>query len=145
MNILDLCTQPTAIVSPAASVTQAIRVMLNHHVGAVGVTNDVRQIVGIFTERDVMEKVALSGRNPSSTSICELMTSPVRTATPDVTPTEALKIMIEGHFRHLPIVGENGRLLGVLSIRHLLHWRTDDLSHELDALEQYFANDSLGG
>ena len=119
--------------------------MLNHNVGAVAVIDDVRRIVGIFTERDVLVKVVLSDRNPSSTLVGELMTSPARTATSDITPAEALRKMIEGHFRHLPIVSGHGKLLGILSIRHLLQWRTDDLSHELDALEQYFANDSLGG
>ena len=73
------------------------------------------------------------------------MTSPARTATSEVTPAEALNVMIDGHFRHLPIVGGHGKLLGILSIRNLLRWRADDLSNELDALEQYFANDSLGG
>lgn len=145
MTILDLCTQPTAVVSTAATVTQAIRVMLNHHVGAVAITDDFHRIVGIFTERDVLMKVALSGCDPSSTAVCELMTSPARTATPEVTPGEALRTMIEGHFRHLPIVGGDGKLLGILSIRNLLQWRADDLSHELDALEQYYSNDSLGG
>jgi hypothetical protein len=71
------------------------------------------------------------------------MTSPARSATSDITPTEALS-MINGHFRHLPIVSRQGEWLAILSIRHLLHWRSDDLSHELDAREQYFANDSLG-
>ena len=145
MTILDLCAQPTAVVPTVASVAEAIRGMLNHQVGAVAVTDDFRRIVGIFTERDVLVKVALSGCDPSSTPVCELMTSPVRTATPDVIPAEALRMMIEGHFRHLPIVAGHGQLLGILSIRNLLQWRTDDLSHELDALEQYFANDSLGG
>lgn len=127
-----------------ATVAEAIRVMLNHQVGAVAVVNDFQQIAGIFTERDVLVKVALSGRNPSDTPVRELMTSPARTAKSEITPAEALNIMIDGHFRHLPIVGD-GKLLGILSLRNLLHWRADDLTHELDALEQYFANDSLGG
>jgi CBS domain-containing protein len=129
----------------AATVAQAVRVMLNHHVGAVAVIDEHRRIVGIFTERDVLVKVTLSGCDPLSTPALDLMTSPVRTASPDMSPGEALRMMIEGHFRHLPIVGNHGKLLGILSIRDLLQWRADDLSHELDALEQYFANDSLGG
>jgi CBS domain-containing protein len=145
LAIEELCSQPTAVVSTAATVAQAVRVMLNQHVGAVGVIDDFRRIVGIFTERDVLVKVTLSGCEPASTPVLDLMTSPVRTAFPDTTPGEALRMMIEGHFRHLPIVGSHGKLLGILSIRDLLQWRADDLSHELDALEQYFANDSLGG
>jgi CBS domain-containing protein len=145
LTILNLCTQPTAVIATTASVTEAIRVMLEHRVGAVAVLDDFHQIVGIFTERDVLVKVVLSGCNPSNTPVGELMTSPVRTATCEVAPAEALGMMSDGHFRHLPIVGGHGKLLGILSIRNLLQWRTDDLSHELDSLEQYFANDSLGG
>ena len=52
--------------------------------------------------------------------------------------------MLERHFRHLPVVDNAGKLLGMLSIRNLLEQRIDDLSHELDALEQYVTNDGPG-
>ena len=119
--------------------------MLNYHVGAVAIVDNFQLVAGIFTERDVLVKLALSGRKPSDIPVRELMTSPVSTATLRITPAEALNIMINGHFRHMQIVGGQGQLLGILSIRDMLQWRTDDLTHELDALEQYFANDSLGG
>jgi CBS-domain-containing membrane protein len=73
------------------------------------------------------------------------MTTGVETAKVDITAGEALSLMLERHFRHLPIVDEGGRLLGILSLPNLLQWRADDLSRELDALEQYYSNDSLGG
>ncbi len=144
MKILDVCDQKTATVPADATVSQAIGVMISAQVGAVAVL-DRSRICGIFTERDVLVKVALSGKNPASTSVCELMTAPVETAIPDITPIEALGLMGQGHFRHLPIVDLDGKLLGMLSMRNLLQWRTNDLHRELDALEQYFANDSLGG
>jgi CBS domain-containing protein len=145
MNILDLCDRQTAVVPVQATVAEAITVMLSCHVGGVAVVDQARRVAGIFTERDVLIKVALGGHPPSHTPVRELMTSPVQTASPAISPGEALTTMLEGHFRHLPIVDSYGRLLGILSLRHLLQWRADDLSHELDALEQYFANDSLGG
>jgi CBS domain-containing protein len=80
-----------------------------------------------------------------ATPILDLMTTGVQTATPGITPGEALSLMLERHFRHLPIVDEGGRLLGILSLRNVLQWRADDMSRELDALEQYYSNDSLGG
>lgn len=119
--------------------------MLACHVGAVTVIDEFQQVAGIFTERDVLVKLALSGRSPSETPVRELMTSPAKTALPDITPGEALDIMMEGHFRHLPIVEVDGRILGTLSIRNVLQWRADDLHRELEALEQYYSNDSLGG
>jgi CBS domain-containing protein len=145
MKILDVCDHKTATVPAHATVAEAIRTMISAQVGAVAVIDQAQRICGIFTERDVLVKVALSGKNPSSTDVSELMTSPVETAIPDITPLEALGLMSHGHFRHLPIVDLEGKLLGMLSMRNLLQWRTTDLHHELDALEQYFANDSLGG
>ena len=53
--------------------------------------------------------------------------------------------MIERHFRHLPVVDNSGKLLGILSIRNLLEWRIEDLGRELGSLEQYVSNDSPGG
>jgi CBS domain-containing protein len=145
MKILDVCDQKTATVSADATVAQAIQVMISAQVGAVAVLDQSQRICGIFTERDVLVKVAVGSGNPSNTSVRQLMTSPVETAIPDITPIEALGLMGQGHFRHLPIVDLDGKLLGMLSMRNLLQWRTNDLHHELDALEQYFANDSLGG
>jgi len=145
MKILDVCDHKSVLVPLDATVAEAIRVMISSQVGAVAVVDSAQRICGIFTERDVLVKVALSGGNPSTTRVSELMTTPVETAIPDVTPIEALGIMAQGHFRHLPIVNLDGQLLGMLSMRNLLQWRTDDLHRELESLEQYFANDSLGG
>jgi CBS domain-containing protein len=145
VNILDLCDRNTAVVSLDATVEQAIRVMLACQVGAVAVIDEFQHVAGIFTERDVLVKVALSGRSPADTPVRELMTWPVQTGSPDVTPGQALTMMLECHFRHLPIVEVDGRVLGILSIRNLLQWRADDLHHELESLEQYYSNDSLGG
>jgi len=102
-------------------------------------------VAGIFTERDVLRKFALSQRDPETTLARELMTTPVELATSETGPGEALVTMVERHFRHLPVVDNNGKLLGMLSIRNLLQWRIDELSQELDSLEQYVSNDGPGG
>ena len=137
MGILELCDSQAAAVSLKASVAEAVRTMLDHHVGAVAVIDGERRVAGIFTERDVLRKFALSGNDPEQIPARELMTTPVELATAATTPSEALVTMIERHFRHLPIVDSDGRLLGLLSIRNVLEWRIEDLSHELGSLEQY--------
>jgi CBS domain-containing protein len=104
-----------------------------------------KRVAGIFTERDVLRQFSLSGRSLENTPIREVMTTPVELATPETSPGEALSTMIDRHFRHLPIADRYGKLLGMLSIRNVLQWRIDDLSQELDALEQYVANDGPGG
>jgi CBS domain-containing protein len=145
MSVLELCDSEAAEVSVEASVADAIRSMLHHHVGAVAVVDNERRVAGIFTERDVLRKLALSGRDPEQTAVRELMTTPVELATSEMGPGEAVVTMLERHFRHLPIVDKDGHLLGMLSIRNVLEWRIDDLGRELDSLEQYVSNDGPGG
>jgi CBS domain-containing protein len=145
MSVLDLCDAEPAAVSPEASVADAIRTMLERHVGAVAVIDGETRVAGIFTERDVLSKLALSRMDPESTPVRELMTTPVELATAETGSSEAFVTMLERHFRHMPIVDNDGKLLGMLSIRNLLEWRIDDLSRELESLEQYVSNDAPGG
>lgn len=145
MNVLELCDPEAAAVTVDATVAEAINRMLDYHVGAVGVIDNEGRVAGIFTERDVLRRFALSNRDPKQTLVREMMTTPVELATIETGPGEALATMLERHFRHLPIVDPAGKLLGMLSIRNVLQWRVDDLAQELDSLEQYVANDGPGG
>jgi CBS domain-containing protein len=145
MNVLQLCDPEAAAVPVEASVGDAIRKMLDYHVGAVGVVDSEGRVAGIFTERDVLRKLSLSRLDPEVTPVREVMTTPVEMATQVTGPTEAMATMMERHFRHLPVVDNNGKLLGILSIRNLLEWRIDGLTQELESLEHYVSNDGPGG
>ena len=145
MNVLQLCDPEAAAVPVEASVADAIRKMLDHHVGAVGVVDREGRVAGIFTERDVLRKLSLTRLDPEVTPVRDLMTTPVEMATQETGPGEAMATMVERHFRHLPVVDDTGLLLGILSIRNLLEWRIDGLTQELDSLEQYVSNDGPGG
>ena len=145
MSVLELCDPEPAAVALDATVADAIRMMLRRHVGAVGVIDSEQRVAGIFTERDVLMKTSLSGRDPEHTAVREVMTTPVELATLATGPGVAMATMVERHYRHLPVVDDEGKLLGILSIRNLLEWRIDDLSQELDSLEQYVSNDGPGG
>ncbi len=145
MSVLELCDREIAAVGMEATVADAIHKMLDFHVGAVAVVDDEYRVAGIFTERDVLRKMSLSHVDPRTTSIRELMTTPVEMATRQTGAGEALGIMLERHFRHLPVADNDGKLLGILSIRNLLEWRVEDLSHQLESLEQYVSNDGPGG
>ena len=145
MSVLELCDREIAAVGLEATIADAIHKMLDHHVGAVAVVDDLYRVAGIFTERDVLRKMSLSRLDPQTTPVRDLMTTPVEMATMGTGAGEALSIMLEQHFRHLPVADDNGKLLGILSIRNLLEWRVDDLSRELESLEQYVSNDGPGG
>ncbi|HWZ82078.1 MAG TPA: CBS domain-containing protein [Terriglobales bacterium] len=132
MNILEMSDPGGASVPVESTAEQAIRTMLDHRVGAVAVVDENSRVAGIFSERDVLRRVALSGREPGQIPVREVMTTPVEMATLDTTPGQALATMVERHYRHLPIVDDDGRLLGVLSIRNVLQARIDTLTRQLD-------------
>ena len=132
MNILEMCDAGGASVPVEATAEQAIRAMLDRHVGAVAILDENTRVAGIFTERDVLRRLSLSGQEPAQTPVREVMTTPVEMATLDTTPGQALATMVERHYRHLPIVDDDGRLLGMLSIRNVLQARIDTLTRQLD-------------
>lgn len=131
MNILTVCDEKHASVPVTASAADAIREMLANRTGAAAVVDENRVVAGIFTERDVLNKLALSARNPSEVPVREVMTTPVVMATKEISPAEAMNVMVEAHHRHLPIVDDDGRLLGMLSIRHVLQAKIDELTSQL--------------
>lgn len=145
MNILELCDEVPAAVPLTASVRDAIQTMLDNRVGAVAVVDENHCVAGIFTERDVLQKLAISGKDPAQTPVRSLMTTPVQMATVETSAGEALEVMVDRHIRHLPITDPSGKLLGILSIRHLLQARVDDLTSQLDSLETSLTNDAQGG
>lgn len=145
MNLLQLCDPEAAAIPVEASAGDAVRKMLDYHVGAVGIVDGEGRVAGIFTERDVLRKLTLTGLNPETTPVRDLMSTNVEMATQATGPGEAMATMVERHFRHLPVVDDAGKLLGILSIRNLLEWRIHGLTQELDSLEQYVSNDGPGG
>src|SRR5512135_676095 len=131
MSILDICDETHASVPVTATAADAIREMLDKRTGATAVVDENRVVAGIFTERDVLRKLALDQRQAKDVPVRELMTTPVTLATSDISMAEALNVMVESHYRHLPIVDDHGRLLGMLSIRHVLQAKVDDLASQL--------------
>ncbi len=134
MSILELCDKEAASVPLDATAERAIRTMLDRHVGAVAVVDEQQRVAGVFTERDVLRRLSLSGLDPCQTPVREIMTTPVEMATLSTTAGEALATMVERHYRHLPIVDDNGGLLGMLSIRNVLQERIDTLTRQLDGV-----------
>ncbi len=132
MSLLQWCDEGPATVPLEATVRNAIQTMIDKTVGAVAVVDEHGVVAGMFTERDVLAKFALSGRDPSATPVRELMSPIVEMATEATTPGEALAVMLERHYRHMPIVDEHGKVLGICSIRNILEARVDDLLGKLD-------------
>ena len=133
MSLLQWCDEGPATVSLLATVEDAVQTMTEKSVGAVAVIDEHGVVAGMFTERDVLAKFVLSGRDPKTTPVRELMSPLVEMATEETTPSEALQVMLEQHYRHMPIVDDHGKVLGICSIRNILEARVDDLLAQLDA------------
>lgn len=141
---MAISSRSALTVPRTATVMETIRTMSGAKVGSVLVVDGDR-LLGIFTERDVMMRVVLEGRNPDYTTVEEVMTSSVQTIPPETTGDAALRIMHQSHIRHLPVVDDNGRVLAVVSMRNLLQEKIEELNQQLDSLESYITADGIGG
>ncbi|MEI8395203.1 MAG: CBS domain-containing protein [Rhodospirillaceae bacterium] len=121
---------------PEVSVRDAAKQMSERHVAAVIVTEGNDALDGIFTERDLLDRVVVPGLDPDKTPLSKVMTTNPATVTPGETVRDALEIMDSKGVRHLPVVVE-GRVLGVISMRDFVGDEVAvlDKLHELE--EQY--------
>jgi CBS domain-containing protein len=126
-------------VSPADSVRQAANAMNQHGVGGLVVVDDADQLVGVFTERDVLRRVVAEGHDPSLTPIKHVMTRDIATIRPEQSIDDAREIFARKRIRHLPVVDETGRLLGMISIGDVNAWMLDGQTLELHYLHEYIA------
>jgi len=117
-SVRDLEPRTAVCVGEETSVQEAVRLMVENRIGALLVEREGRA-VGIFTERDVLRRVALSAADPSR-PVREVMTEDPESLGPDDAIAFALNKMIVGGYRHLPIVDADGRPLAVLSLREVV-------------------------
>jgi CBS domain-containing protein len=122
-----------------SSVADAIRIMHAEKVGAVMVPDAEGCPVGIFTERDVVRLHAEGDRDFNTLAVEARMTCSVVVALPSMSVDEALRLMTEHRFRHLPVI-EGGKLLGLASIGDLVKAKLNETAQEAQALRAYNAS-----
>ncbi|MBL8433089.1 MAG: CBS domain-containing protein [Dechloromonas sp.] len=128
--------RPLAVVTPGDSVFHALNLMAMHDVGALLVL-DGENLVGIFTERDYARKLILHGKSSKETLVSEIMSDKVAYVTLTATVDECMALMTEKHFRHLPVLSDDGEVIGIVSIGDLVK---ETISHQqfiISALEHY--------
>ena len=125
MLIRDLLNRQTVVsVGAGQTVLEAARIMVDHNIGAVPILHQ-GQLVGIFTERDLMNRVVVGGKDPAHTPVGQVMTEDPMTVGPDDSLETCMTLMRRHNFRHL-LVCVGRELRGVVSLR-------DILLHDLDA------------
>jgi CBS domain-containing protein len=124
-------------VIPKTTVFEAIHLMASNKIGAVLVLDNDR-IVGIFTERDYMNKIILEGRTSKETQVKDVMTTKVIFVTPDVSVEESMAVMSEKRCRHLPVL-DNKKLVGMVSMGDLVRKVIEDQKIHIQSLTEYIA------
>ena len=128
--------------APHATVREAACVMTRANCGSVLVMEPPDRLAGIVTERDLMTRVLARALDPQQTMLAQVMTPQPRCVPPEMRVSDAVLIMLERGFRHLPIVAADRRILGVFSIRDALPREIGAALGEAEFNEQ--VNDAVG-
>ncbi|MBM3408267.1 MAG: CBS domain-containing protein [Betaproteobacteria bacterium] len=139
----SLAARHFANLLPTATVWEAAGVMTRTACSSVLIMDPSGTMLGIITERDLVTRVVSKALDPRTTPVTDVMTRNPQVVRPGTTVSQAVLIMIERGFRHLPVVGADGSIVGVFSAR-------DALPREIDAamtMAQFHEqiNDALGG
>lgn len=124
-------------IGPEAPVLDAIQLMADKHIGALPVMRGA-ELLGIVSERDYARKVILKGRSSADTPVRDIMSTPVRTVSPEEAVHRCMEIMTEQRIRHLPIVDKQ-KVVGMISIGDLVKAVIEEQQQTIDQLERYIA------
>jgi CBS domain-containing protein len=122
-------------VEPQAAVLDAVRLMAEHHVGALVVMRGAA-LEGIVSERDYARKVILRGRSSADTPVRDIMSAPVLTVSLDTSVQACMQLMTDRHVRHLPVV-DGARVIGMISIGDLVKSVIAEQQAQIEQLESY--------
>lgn len=129
-------------VVPTATVYSAACVMTRANCGSVLVIDASNTLLGIVTERDLMTRLVAKSLDPATTTVADIMTRGPLCVVPETKVADAVLIMIERGFRHLPVVTEANKILGVFSVRDALPREVQTAQSLAEFNEQ--VNDALG-
>ncbi len=127
---------------PAATIHEAACVMTSANCGSVLIIDPAGALLGILTERDLMTRVLAKALDPATTVVSKVMTPNPHCVPPELRVADAVLIMIECGFRHLPVTAENGKILGVFSVRDALPREVNAAVSLAEFRDQ--VNDALG-
>jgi CBS domain-containing protein len=136
-RILQGKSREIASITAGASLASVCTLLAERRIGAVPVMEGT-SLIGILSERDVVRALALGGATALELPVGEIMTRSVRTITRGTKVEEAMAIMTEGRFRHLPVI-EDGRMIGIVSIGDVVKARLDAQQREVEDLKSYVA------
>lgn len=131
LGLLD--PQPPLTLLLEQKVDEAIRLLQEHRLGSVAIVDLSGRLQGIFTERDVLLKIALQPIDPAKVPLSRVMTAHPQTATMTTTVAFALNMMSHGGYRHLPIVDEDQIPVGIVSVKDIVDYLARAVTKDLHA------------
>ena len=134
-SILHKKGADVATVDRKTTVLDAAKAMNEQRIGAVVVTDGDR-VVGIFTERDILNRIVASGKDPKTTRVEEMMTSPMACCRRDTPLADCKAVMTQKRIRHLPVV-EEGKLFGLISAGDIVAGEVADQQATIEYLHEY--------
>ena len=136
--------RPMFQVQAEQSVLEVVHYMVDHNIGAVPVLRD-GELVGVFSERDLMKRVVAGARSPGSTKVYEVMTPRPHSVSVEESIENCMFLMREHGFRHLPVVDENQKLCGLISLRDVLLRDLTEKDDEVRMMRAYIQLQVPGG
>lgn len=127
--------RPLLTIDKGASVQMAAEYMAKNNIGALPVV-DAERLVGVFSERDVINRVVVRNLVPAQTRVADVMTTNIVVAESDETYEDCLKKMKQANCRHLPVV-EGEALIGFISLRDLLQVDIHEKDDKIEFLNHY--------
>jgi len=137
-TILDQKGHDVFTLGPDEKLSAAVKMLSEHRIGALVVTNGDRKIVGILSERDVVRVIGKEGASALNHTVRNVMTSKVSICNESHSVNAVMEIMTRGRFRHLP-VEKDGQLDGIVSIGDVVKRRIEDVEREAAEIKQYIA------
>jgi CBS domain-containing protein len=119
-----------------ASVLEAVKRMVEANIGSL-LVRDAGEVAGIVTERDYLRSVALERPADEQVTVREIMSSPLIVVSPETTIDECMALMTDRRIRHVPVVGEEGDVLGIVSIGDVVKFKSKQQSFEIRYLTDY--------
>ena len=134
--ILSVKGTEVLTIEPNTNLAAAAKLLAERKIGALVVTGADRRVVGIVSERDIVQELAAHGAASLDLPLTDVMTRKVSTCTMSDTISSLMERMTEGKFRHMPVL-EQGRLVGVISIGDVVKCQIAEATHEAESLRTY--------
>ena len=119
-----------------ASVLEAVKRMVEANIGSL-LVRDAGEVAGIVTERDYLRSVAHEGPADEDVTVREIMSSPLIVVSPETTIDECMALMTDRRIRHVPVVGDDGEVVGIVSIGDVVKFKSKQQSFEIRYLTDY--------